>query len=233
MPIIKLYEGYPWWDTRLGRLFTHRKQNRLRWLKNQIKELENDNITRIKYQLEVDQFPLDEARVLPTKLGNLIAAFEAYPGSRYGMDGVTFWPRLYPILDKEGFLPYITQARSTLDFLLNTSLLMAIFGFECLLLRIFFLSHISGMLPLLAFAASLIFYVAAASSVHDWGAMSQVAFDLFRYHLAHALGLKTVGSFTEEMRQWRSLTEFWQSNQNFEGFNHIRNWPVEVTKKEG
>ncbi|HEY1373278.1 MAG TPA: hypothetical protein VGH50_12465 [Candidatus Binatia bacterium] len=37
----------------------------------------------------------------PTRLGNILAAYEDYPGTRYGMDSVFYWPRLWLQVDKD------------------------------------------------------------------------------------------------------------------------------------
>lgn len=258
VPIIRVYEGYPWQDSALGNLLINWQQNRLHWLENKIEALEKRrencyelsehaplasydeeikslNTRILKYRSEYDEFPPNKSRILPTELGNIIASFEAYPGACYGMDGVTFWPRLYPILAKEGFLPYVASTRSTTGFLLNTSLLMIAFGIECLLLRILLLPNINWLLPFGAFIVAWVFYITSVSSARDWGATFQTAFDLFRYHLAHALGLKPTESFIQEKLLWVRMTRFWQGNESFYDFNHsLTDWPVTVSKeKEG
>jgi hypothetical protein len=251
VPIVRLYEGYPWQDSRLGRCFTEWQRGHLDWLEREIKQLSREltrhyhsslesvevdeldtKIKRYKAQV-VSGFPPNPARMLPTGLGNVIAAFEAYPGKRYGMDGVTSWPRLLPILAEAGFLPYVTQARSTVDFLLNTSFLMVAFGFECISLRILFVSDVSWVLPVGAFTVAGVFYMAAITSAYNWAAVFQAAFDLFRYHLARALGLKVMSSIEQEQIQWSNLTKFWQRAEEFDGFAHSKeDWPVPARKKE-
>jgi hypothetical protein len=49
------------------------------------------------------RYPLteDEEDVLPTRLGNILLAAERYPLSRYGMDTIYFWPRLFPLLPEK------------------------------------------------------------------------------------------------------------------------------------
>jgi hypothetical protein len=37
----------------------------------------------------------------PTELGNILAAYEAYPDSRYGMDSVFYWTRIWLQIDKD------------------------------------------------------------------------------------------------------------------------------------
>src|SRR5262249_7928327 len=37
----------------------------------------------------------------PTMLGNIIAEYESYPFSRYGIDSIFYWPRLWLVLDND------------------------------------------------------------------------------------------------------------------------------------
>lgn len=220
VPIIRFYEGYPWRYSWLGRFLTACQLSRRA-------ELERKSPSDLDYA-----FPSEED-VLPTKLGNVIAAFEAYPGRKYRMDGVTFWPRLFPILVKNEFATYIAEHRTTLDFLLNTSFLLGIFGLECILLRIFFFSTIEWALPLVSLVLAFVFYRAAISSAYNWGEMFRTGFDLFRYHLAGALGIKPVDSFDGEYVSWDSLTRFFLHPQaRFDGFAYSKKaWPVDITRK--
>jgi hypothetical protein len=55
---------------------------------------------------KLNDFPLDPRTAMftatwPTKLGNLIAAYEQYPLLKYRMDAVFFWPRVWITLDKD------------------------------------------------------------------------------------------------------------------------------------
>lgn len=47
-----------------------------------------------------DRFPAEE-RLLPTSLGNVLRSAEDRMGRRYGIDSVTIWPRLFPLLRAE------------------------------------------------------------------------------------------------------------------------------------
>jgi hypothetical protein len=252
VPIVRLYEGYPWQHSFLGSVLIGWKRGHLDQLEEEIKELvktrrdyehlspeSKETISQIKAGIQrrrsiIDhEFPPDKTGLLPTQAGNIMAKFEAYPGTHYGMDSVTYWPRIYTILANEGYLPYISQARSGVDFLLNISLLLVLFGLECILLRILLLPHIGWSLPVVAFLLAYIFYKAAISSVYNWGGLIAASFDLFRYQLAQALGLKPAGDFKEEKRRWQGLTQFWHRNLHFDGFNNSEDsWPVVSSRKE-
>jgi len=241
--IVRFFEGYPWRESWPGRFLTGWQLGRMDELRATKSSLQRqyDYVSTLEAanlqlqakigvcEAELDKdFPEEPEWVLPTKLGNVIAAFEAYP-RKYGIDGIVLWTRILPILDQEGFSPYVTEARSTTDFLLNTSLLVAVFGIECVSLRILFLPDISWVLVLGAFAIAVLFYGAAIASAYSWGVIFCTAFDLFRYHLAGALGLKPVTSLKLEQKMWRDLTKFLSSRQQaeFKHFHHTQEaWPV-------
>jgi hypothetical protein len=108
---------------------------------------------------------------------------------------------------------------------------MAIFGIECLLLRVLFLSDLSWVIPVSAFVVAWFFYIFAISSAYNWAALFKAAFDLFRYQLADALGLKPTPSLGQERDLWIGLTRFWQRTETFDGFNHSeQSWPVRPSK---
>lgn len=218
VPVTRLYEGYPWRYSWLGQFLTGWQ---LGCRKEQTEALSQKN----SYSLP------DDARVLPTALGNVIASFEAYPENRYRMNGIIFWPRLFPILVKHEFAPYIAEHRSTLDFLLNTSLLMGVFGAECILLRILFLPNINGILPLMSLIAAFVFYQAAISSACAWGEMFCTAFDLYRYQLAKALGLEPAKTFNDERCMWNNLSEFWKGSKSAKPHElayQDNAWPIDL-----
>src|SRR5260370_17941131 len=51
------------------------------------------------------QFPVDAngdpTALQPSRIGNVIIAYEQYPKVRYGMDSVFYWPRLWLLIDKD------------------------------------------------------------------------------------------------------------------------------------
>ena len=217
VPIIKLYEGYSWNKTRFG-------QRLIKWQIKRRTRLAGDKPNEVD-----DAFPA-EKNVLPTSLGNRFAAFEEYPQNKYRIDGVRAWPRMFPILVRHQFLPYMAEHRSTLDFLLNNSFLLAAFGLECLLLRILVCQDIHCSLPIVAFFCSFCFYLASISSAAQYGELFCAAFDLFRYHLAKALGLASVQSFQDERLMWHGLRNFWRESPklNFDKLNYrISGWPID------
>jgi len=112
IPITKLYEGYSWMDSIIGRWAIRRKQAKLKKLQSFLAAAvamqsewkpadpndplaadvgtEATDLAQILNSL----WPYDVSDVLPTRLGNGICCFELYPMQAYGMDAIVLWPRL-------------------------------------------------------------------------------------------------------------------------------------------
>jgi hypothetical protein len=105
--IYKIYEGRILWPTKLFERLKSRQQARVDGLHNAAKRAkELGHITEhdeIWYKLRA--YPLDPHGVpyasRPTMLGNILSSYEDYPWTRYRMDAVFYWPRLWLQIDKD------------------------------------------------------------------------------------------------------------------------------------
>lgn len=107
--IYKVYEGLRWWPRRLRIWRTSHWESHVARLharddKEKIKK-KVDAITRGAIASELNDFPetsegKNEA-TRPTRLGNILAAYEEYPYRRYGMNATIFWPRLWAVVPKD------------------------------------------------------------------------------------------------------------------------------------
>lgn len=105
-PIYMLFEGRRYWPDFLKKLFIWREKKRLGDNLKREDKYANTNIQKSREaSVEVRRFPLDskgEREVQrPSRLGNLIKAFETHPDRIYGMDAAFYWYRIWIILDKE------------------------------------------------------------------------------------------------------------------------------------
>src|SRR5262249_35103697 len=73
-----------------------------------IEKRQRDNSRHLynEYAAELNEFPINKETALPTvfcptRLGNIIYAYEQYPLLKYGLDAVFFWPRLWLAVDKD------------------------------------------------------------------------------------------------------------------------------------
>ena len=170
------------------------------FLKSQLAELE--------YRLD-RHYPSTVHEVLPTRLGNTIAAFEDYSRTRYGMDTVALWPRLIPLLKEAKYTDFVTQEKSVFDFLLNTFVVVVVFGIELVYLNLF-LGRIalSAGIGIAALGISYMLYRGMIIAARQWGTTVRVAFDLYRYDLRRRLGLHPAETFEAEYKLWQQVSCF-------------------------
>ena len=118
-PIYMVYEGRRFWPSWLRRLFLLLESKRLRrthWKEDAFFALASPSQssglkgtsnfqTHVEASVELRKFPLDDqghpAAKYPSRLGNLITSYETYPDTRYGMDAIFYWYRIWPHLEKD------------------------------------------------------------------------------------------------------------------------------------
>jgi hypothetical protein len=157
-----------------------------------------------------DKYPVDEDSILPTSFGNVIAAAEEYPYIVFGMDAVTLWPYLVPILTQKGYAQFLMREKSVMDFLINMSIVTAVFGATLGVAE----TAVSGWSFGLAIkvsaviVASLAFFYFSVQGAASWGAVVRSAFVLFREDLRQSLGLRQAFSYFDERLLWENTSEF-------------------------
>ena len=111
--------SWPAWPvTRWARQWQQRRKNRLTRAVQLPPgpDLTDEAIQRAGaagYQL-LHRFPQPAHLLRPTALGNILAAMEDTAGRAYGLDAVTAWPRLYPVLGEQ-FRSLVDDRRDALD----------------------------------------------------------------------------------------------------------------------
>jgi hypothetical protein len=155
-----------------------------------------------------DYFPTKEHLVLPTRLGNAIAAFEDYPNWRYGIDAVALWPRLVPILKKTGYAHTVERYKTAFDFFLNMAMLSTLFGLEIA----YTIAYFEGRLPVIEVGITVLvmwtFYQFTTAVAINWGETVRVAFDLFRHQLRGSLRLRKPYEYEREVELWQRYSAF-------------------------
>jgi hypothetical protein len=170
-----------------------------------------------------DRFPPSRQYVLPTSMGNTIAAFERYPFERYRMDPIQLWTRFVPLLAARNYAVFVQNEKAILDFLINL-LSVSVLIFAESLLKF----GISGDPVALATAisiigASFILYKAAVVAAANWGTTFKAAFDLYRHDLRSQLYLHLPRSSLEgERAMWQGVSDFFAFNntRTFQGFDY-------------
>lgn len=247
--ILKMFEGY---IIPFPLRFVYSLRKRSHWrkasdirerreqLRNEIEELQNqvdqrpdlfDELERklgeyygiaSNYQLS---YPEDPNDILPTRFGNTLKAAENYPGERFGLDGVLFWPRLVHVIPSE-YKMGIDAVRNELSFLVNMSILSFLFA-GLSLVAIFYTMGtanvgVGGAASFINFAfqitpyfvammggivVSVFFYNASLFSVGSFGMVIRASFDLFRFELLKKMGLERPKNTAEEFDTWYQLND--------------------------
>jgi len=231
VPVTRLYEGYPWRDSYLGKWQQSIQRARFEYAYNRWRGLprvlsqpgakdEAHYPKAMKYwnslgrELNTD-FPKDAGGVLPTRLGNVIRSFEDYPKRQYGLEAITLWPRLVAQID-ERYAAQIDDAKSSLDFMLNSSLLCGLLAALFAAVRLYYpvgLTETSGwssLVPVLAalLAAAYLLYRLSVSRAYAWGTMVRGAFDLYRWKLLEGLGSwEKPGTRSGERELWDKISK--------------------------
>ena len=160
IPLIRLYEGYYRFQKEyLFNPLLKRQLKRFSDISERLKQKTCVDSEYVKLQLEVHFYFPPKDKVMPTKLGNLFAAFEWYSKKRYGIDSVAFWPRLISVIP-EGYSKIIDDAKSSFDFLINTSFFMFILGIESIIFALFIIG-----IEAITFAPKILWYMEAVSQL--------------------------------------------------------------------
>jgi len=228
--IIRFYEGYPWSDSFLGiwrsgvlrrRLISRQLESKGLWALLQQSEAKalagyrdaGDYWNQIARELNT-QYPDRSAKVLPTRLGNVIRSFESYPSRQYRIQTITVWPRLVACMDKD-YAEQIGNMKSSFDFTLNGSFLSALLAVLILAVHLTFPVGLATLRvwPLVALEIVILllvsygFYLAAISRASSWGMVVKGAFDLFRWKLLESLGYRyRPETLDEERALWEWIS---------------------------
>src|SRR6266481_1635993 len=231
IPVIRLYEGYSWKESYLGQLWTRRKKERfrkagplrlaMRYLRRQLRNVKAQDALADKVQAAQtplalyinSELPDREDLVLPTRLGNVIRCFERYSDVAYGMDAIVFWPRLVAKIEP-GFASTIDEAKTSLDFMVNSSFLCIISGLGVAFSGLFARTpwSVESVIhwlwrSLFFFGLAVVFYTFAVGRAKAWGEQVKSAFDLYRLDLLKSLGYQQQPlTFFEEKSLWRRIS---------------------------
>lgn len=180
--IVRVFEGYPLlraaerWPRLLGQ----------QWHLDRMADLtspEKGDPSAAYYR-----YPLGVGRyILPTRLGNILLAGERYASTRYGVDTIYFWPRLYPLLPAEfqqDFALAVIQYQFPLVVAFEALVATAICSVTLVAAHVavwVFLGVLVGGTAI-AYAA----YVLSLSSAIEMAEQQRTAFDLYRDRLLAA-----------------------------------------------
>lgn len=233
IPIMRLFEGYPWRESNLGKWMTRHHQAKLDSLKAReqgmrvMREvLQSDpgnpkvnefsaRFDRISQQI-LNEFPSNRTSVLPTRFGNVMRSFEDYPRRQYGISAITIWPRLIGKIDKD-YAATIDDSKVALDFMMNGAALSGVFTLLVIILGLVYQrplndrgAFIVWLVEVAAFALlSHLMYRGSINRSAAYGAKIKAAFDLYRWELLKQFGYsRTPTTIADERALWQNISTF-------------------------
>lgn len=232
-PLIRAYEGYwPWRRVQAwGIRFQTRRWRALRQQRDLAAQAgDRRRYAHLQARLYWD-FPSREDRILPTRLGNVLRAAEDYSSTRYGLDGVFWWPRLEPLLP-EALRERLEATFTALVAMLHLATLSGLFALLLLGdLFLFGLGCLPGASPdmvsswlggaLLGFLAGFLVYRAAVAQARAYGDLVRVAYDAHRFRILDALHIPRPAHLAEEHALWGRLTR-WLYQQDLGAARDVR-----------
>ncbi|WP_327091190.1 hypothetical protein OIE66_11305 [Nonomuraea sp. NBC_01738] len=221
--LVRVFEGY-WGHTGAGRLSVLSPRRLSGWLarrlsvrlarrRDELAEREAQALTEEDEQaagtageLLRSRYPASGA-VLPTRLGNVLAAAEERAGKPYGWDAVVAWPRLYPVLGAES-RAVADDLRDSLDAMIRLSCTAAVTA--PVSLALLWASGWWAALVLVPLVVAVLAYRAALQSALSYGRAMEAAFDLHRFDLLAALRLPLPADREAERAQAAALCALWR-----------------------
>lgn len=198
-PVLRLLEGYGW----------------PRWLAKHLAHRTSKAEARLQVLAEITSLTADEQREylrldqacmnlpdldnrMPTRLGNLLRAFEQKPQERYGLDAIRCWSRLWILLPAE-LQQELTAARDNLNDLVQ----IWIWGLLFLIWTVW--SWTAILIALLVMLSAYRWMLVAATT---YGQLMQASFDIYRNALYKALRWPLPPSPAQEIEEGKKLTAY-------------------------
>jgi hypothetical protein len=144
-------------------------------------------------------FPHSRDALLPTRVGNAIRAFESHSNVRWGLDGVTIWPRVEALLGAEE-RELLVDAKVNFYVFMNAATGALLVGTTLVVDQAINAPQPAEHWPLyvLSFAVGYVLYRAAIGPTLDWGDAVRASVDLHRLEMYEKLGVREPQSFTDE-----------------------------------
>jgi hypothetical protein len=206
-PTLRLFEGYPLIPLGVARPFLslqRRAYDRLAGEKALAHpDAKPDERERgIRAWLRLDRFfPDDRSRLLPTRFGNALRAWEDYSYNRWGLDAIPFWARVEPLLSEQERHLH-ENAQTDVAFFVNSSLASAVVG--VVLAADAIASPRVGLewawLYLMPFLLAYLIYRFAIDAGQRWGVEIKASLDLHRLEIYDRLGIRRPRDFADERK---------------------------------
>lgn len=152
-------------------------------------------------------FPRNEADVMPTLFGNVLASASEHPHVVYAMEGALWWPRLSPLLPGS-FQAMLGSTQAPMMGLLNLSVVFTGLAFGGA--AVIGLASSLWLNALIVLVVGLVLarlcYRAAIGQAVALGSQLRVAFDLYRHEILRQMDLEVPADLAAERTLWQLLT---------------------------
>jgi hypothetical protein len=207
LQVVRLLEGY-WWPVlaRPRRYLRDMLSRRCDRDLDRLSELAARPVTDLTPEMLAERsrlerhrwrFPADPRYRMPTRLGNAMRAAELRPGTRYGLDSVICWPRLWLLLP-DAARQDISRVRA--------SLYLSAQAWTCAVLACVGVVWSWWALPLGIAAAAGIYYWPVLGNARAYCDLIGAAYDVHRWLLYDALRWPYPANPADERTQGRRLT---------------------------
>lgn len=214
MPVYMAFEGRRFWPKVLRDYFTSREQRRLEALEEEEDDyFESDRQRSREASVEARRFPLDDdtgrsVAKFPTRLGNLLTAYEEYSKRIYGMPQGFYWPRMWVKLDKD-LREEIDSTQALADSALYTVAALYLSGVACAAYAVLRASGATAveflplapyhwLLPPACFALGYAVYRFSLHTHAQFGETFKTVFDQFGGEVKFDGVLKTIATLTRD-----------------------------------
>jgi hypothetical protein len=227
-PIIRLLEGYgdlnPF-RVLLGRErenFKTQAEPHLRRMNNVLDARrqgvpESEEFSELSVWQTTSNYPEEVALVLPTRLGNVMRAYERYSDVVYGIEAIVVWPRLFMLIPEQA-RERIRDGEALFHFAVNMLLAgtLTLATSVGMIIDILYYNGVADASKLFSFPIIAVLALGVFFTWFSWWVLPDTArqrgeqvkstFDLYRSNLADALGLQLPDTEAEERRMWRLVS---------------------------
>jgi hypothetical protein len=178
---------------------------------------ESEEFSELSVWHAARDFPEELELILPTRLGNVMRAYERYSDVVYEIEAIAIWPRLFMIIPEEA-RERIRESEGLFHFSVNMLFTSIVTLATSGGMIISTLCHegLVGLANTISWPIILVLAFGAFFAWFSWwrlpdaarqrGEEVKSAFDLYRAELADALGFELPATEAEERRMWRLVS---------------------------
>ena len=242
MHIYMALEGRRYWPYWLRKIFLSLENNRLKKLRSIYKESKNaDKARYIETSVELRRFPIDEngdfTVKYPTRLGNLLTAFEEYPLRAYGMDSVFYWYRIWVAID-EDLREQVDNQQAVVDSTIYMTAALSITGLVLLIYAVLEKMHIELIYNLpdfyillsIGLSSILCSYLLYRFSLHAHSSFGELFKSIFDMH-RDKVDVEEVINFIASLTKDYSICACSRREKYMAAWRYLHNYKIKIKNR--